>query len=327
MKTAGSVFLALAASSALVGGGCRSDKESEAELRQEIQALESERDHLRTKIDELMVRDPRTLGMPKTAVRVGIPTVLARELVEKVVAGFVDQVELVLTNLHVHKNGTVKKVVTLGAYDLDVTLEEIRGQLKTGRPDVRFGGNKVQVALPVTVASGTGRATIHFTWDGKKVAGALCGDLDITREVSGGVKPDSYPLQGGLVLSATAQQILAAPRFPKLRVTLKVEPSAESWATVQAVLDEKSGVCGFVLEKVDVLKIVRGIVDKGFGVNLPTEKLKAVAVPVGIEPTMTVRDKAIALGIRVGGLAITENTLWLGADVTVSSPDEVKPGS
>ena len=93
------------------------------------------------------------------------------------------------------------------------------------------------------------------------------------------------------------------------------------------MLDEKKGVCGFVLEKVDVLKIVRGIIDKGFDVNLPTEKLKPVAVPVGIEPSMTVRGKQIALAIKVGGLAITESTLWLGADVTVSSAAEAPPGS
>ena len=43
-----------------------------------------------------------------------------------------------------------------------------------------------------------------------------------------------------------------------------------------------------------------------------------MAVPVGIEPTMEVRGEPVALGIRIGGLAITEHVIWLGAHVSVS---------
>ena len=68
-----------------------------------------------------------------------------------------------------------------------------------------------------------------------------------------------------------------------------------------------------------------------FAVNTPDNSLAVYSVtpqgpvldfevPVGIEPTMIVRGKPIALAITVGGLAITEHTLWLGADVRVSSP-------
>ena len=88
--------------------------------------------------------------------RVGVPTTLARDLIQRVVAGFVDQVTLELKNLKVKKSGRVKKVVTLGQYDLHVTIHRVTGRLKTGKPDVTFGGNKVTLALPVTVASGTG---------------------------------------------------------------------------------------------------------------------------------------------------------------------------
>ena len=311
--------LALAAGSALVPWGCRrDDKKTPEEVTKEIEALERERDLLRAKVDEMLVKDPRIAGMPTSALRVGIPTTLTRELIEKTAAGFVDQVELRLTNIHATKKGTVRKVVRLGAYDLDVLLEEIKGRLKTEKPKVNFGGNKISVALPVKVASGEARATIHFKWEGQGMGGAVCGDLDVTRQVSGGVKPDDYPVAGTLILSATAQEILASPRFPKIRINLKADPTPESWATAQAILDEKTGVCGFAVDKVDVMGIVRRIVEKGFNVTLPTEKLKAMAVPLGIAPTMTVRGKPIALGIKVGHLAITEDMIWLGADVTLS---------
>jgi len=264
-------------------------------------------------------------GMPTKPVRVGVPTALVRELITKVVTGFVDQVTLELKNLNVKKSGNVKKVVSIGHYDLQVRIHRVTGKLKTGAPVLTFGGNLVKLALPVSVASGSGRATINFKWDGKNVSGAVCGDMEVTQEVSGGVKPASYPVVGGLVLTATAREILASPKFPLIKVNLKVQPSAESWAAVQKILDEKTGVCGYVVEKVNVLGIVQGLIDRGFNVRLPTEKIKPMAIPVGIEPTMQVRGQPVELAIKVGELAITEKMIWLGADVQIAMPAPVAP--
>lgn len=313
------------AASVTLGAGCRKDREKPEQLKAEIAALEQERDALRTRIGELAVKDPRVKGMPETPVRVGVPTSLTRELVEKVAEGFVDQVTLELKNLRVRKSGTVKKIVTLGEYALDVHIEKVAGRLKTGKPDVRFGDNRISIALPVTVASGGGKATIRFKWDGKNVSGAVCGDLDVEQAVTGKVKPGSYPVAGALLLTAGAEQILASPKFPPIKVNLKIDPSPESWAAVQKIIDDKEGACGFVLDKVDVLKIVRGLIDRGFNVRLPTEKIKPMAVPVGIEPEMTVHGQTVALGIKVAGLAITEDMIWLGAELKVELPkDAVK---
>jgi hypothetical protein len=296
----------------------RTGRTTPEELKAEIAALETEQTALRARLDELIVNDPRSEGMPRTPVRVGVPTSLARDLIQRVTAGFVDQVTLELKNLKASKTGTVKKVITIGQYELEVTINRVAGKLKTGKPEVRFGGNEVSIALPVTVASGSGNATIHFKWDGKNVSGAICGDLDITQQVEGGVRPDSYPVSGGLLLTATAREILAKPHFPVVKVKLKVEPSERSWAAVQKILDEKQGLCGYVVEKVDVLGLVKKIIDKGFDVRLPTEKIKPMAVPVGIEPTLQVRGKPIALAIKLGELAITEHVIWLGADVSLA---------
>ena len=314
--------LVVACGAALACGGA--DRTTSKELRSQIVALEQERAALRHKLDALMQNDPLLVGMPTQPVRVGVPTVLARELITKVVAGFVDQVTLELKNLKVRKTGTVKKIVSIGQYELHVQIHRVTGKLKTGTPDVRFGGNKVSLGLPVSVASGHGRATINFNWDGKNVSGAVCGDMNISQEVSGGVKPASYPVSGGLVLSATANEILASPRFPLIKLNLKVQPSAESWAAVKKILEEKQGLCGYVLEKVNVLKIVQGLIDRGFNVRLPTEKIKPMAVPVGIEPRMQVRGQEVELAIEVGELAITEQMIWLGAEVRLAMQAPVK---
>jgi hypothetical protein len=109
-----------------------------------------------------------------------------------------------------------------------------------------------------------------------------------------------------------------------MKIRLKVNPSAESWAAVDKILGEKEGLCGYVVEKVDVRGIVQRLVDKGFNVRLPTEKIKPMAVPVGIEPTMEVRGQPVALGIKLGDLAITEHVIWLGARVSVAVGEEAE---
>jgi hypothetical protein len=262
--------LLLAASLAAFGAGCRRERAAPEQIQAEIDALEKERTVLRGRIDELVVNDPRRKSMPKAPVRVGVPTALARDLVEKVARGFVDQVALDLRNLKVRKKGTVRKVVTLGEYELKVDIARAYGRLKTGRPDVRFGGNKVSLALPVAIASGEGRATVGFKWDGKNVSDAVCGDLEVTQEVSGRIKPDTYPVGGSLVLQATAREILATPHFPPTRIKLRIDPSAESWAAVQKILD--------------------------------------------------VRGQTVELEIKVSALAITEDVIWLGADLKLDLP-------
>ena len=165
---------------------CDRDGMDAKEMRLKIAALERERDQLRARTDELVATDVRLQGMPDTEVRFGVPTSLARTLITRVVNGFVDQVTLVLENLKVHKAGKVKKVVTLGEYDLDVRIDRVSGRLRTGEPDIQFGGNRVSVALPIQIASGSGDATIHFVWDGKNISGAVCGDMDVTETVGEG---------------------------------------------------------------------------------------------------------------------------------------------
>ena len=314
---AGFALLGLAGALALAACRERADRESPEQIRAEIAALEKERDLLRPKLDQLISKDPRIAGMPKTPVRVGVPTTLAGDLIERVVSGFVDHVTLELKNLKVNKTGTVKKVVTIGQYELHVKINKVSGKLKTGKPSVTFGGNKVALAMPVTVASGSGNATINFKWDGKNVSGAVCGDMEITQDVSGGVKPASYPVSGSLILTATAKEILAQPKFPLIKINLKVAPSDESWGAVQKILDDKEGVCGYVVDKVNILKIVEGLINKGFNVRLPTEKIKPMAVPVGIEPSMKVQGRQVDLAIKLGELAITNDMIWLGANVHV----------
>jgi hypothetical protein len=99
-------------------------------------------------------------------------------------------------------------------------------------------------------------------------------------------------------------QLQATARIPPMRVLLEVEPSKQSWD-------------GFVLDRIDVLGIVRKIVAKGFVVRLPTEKIKPMAIPIGIEPTISVKGRPVELEIHLAELSIARELIWLGASVEV----------
>jgi hypothetical protein len=296
----------------------RSDRQTPAQIRAEIDALDGERVRLRERLEVLTGNDPRIHGMPSTPVRVAVPTSLAGDLIRRVLTGVADQITLELKNLRVRRQGTVRKVIVLGDYDLRVTVTRVVGTLRTGTPTVTFGGNEVTLALPLTVAAGTGTATIDFAWDGRNISGAVCGDMTVRQVVSGAVQPRTYSLTGRLRLTSTATEILAEPRLPAVRLHLGIVPSDASWQAAQKILDDKTGLCGFVLDRVDVMGAVRRLVDRGFRVRLPTERVKAVALPVGVEPTMMMRGAPVALGIRIGDLTITEHAIWLGAYVSVA---------
>ncbi|MEZ5420276.1 MAG: hypothetical protein R2708_23460 [Vicinamibacterales bacterium] len=92
---------------------------------------------------------------------------------------------------------------------------------------------------------------------------------------------------------------------------------------MQKILDDKKGVCGFVLDRVDVPGVVKRLIDRGFDVRVPTERVKAVALPVGVEPTLVVQGQPVALDIRLDDLAITERMIWLGAEVALSRANPV----
>ncbi len=300
----------------------RRDRETPEMISRQIVALDTERAALRAKLEDLIVRDPRLTGMPDTPVRVAVPTTLARDLVERVIAGVADQVTLELRNIRVRRTGTVRRVVTLGTYDLTVTVDRVLARLRAGTPRLTFGSNRVAVALPLTLASGTGRATVDFRWDGRTIGGAVCGDMHITQPVTGTVVPRTYPLSGALELTATDAEIRVQPRLPRLRVHIDVNPAAESWAAAQKIIDDKRGLCGFVLDRVDIMGVVDRLIERGFDVRIPTEKVTAMALPVGVEPTLLVRGEPVALGIRVGDLTITEHAIWLGAHVSVAIGDQ-----
>lgn len=194
---------------------------------------------------------------------------------------------------------------------------------RAGLPEVAFGDNEITLTLPVEVVDGSGDATVHLLWKGRRVARAVCCDLDVTERVSGSVIPDRYMLTGTLALAARDAEIVGTPRFPETKVKLRVDPSPETWRRVDALLASQQGLCGWVLERVDVKKILAEQARvKGFGVKLPLHKIKPFRFPAGLSESVTVRGRPLALDVRTGELRIDEHAVWVGAQVRLGGPVE-----
>ena len=150
------------------------------------------------------------------------------------------------------------------------------------------------------------------------VAGATCGDIDVTQKVSVNVIPSDYVVTGSLSLAIQGRRVVGSLHFPETRLRIRVKPSQASWDAVNALLAEKQGVCGFVLEKVDVPSILSNVTEaKGFNVRLPLEKLKPFVVPAGVRDSVTVGGRTLAVSAETRTLRIDPDAIWYSASVRV----------
>jgi hypothetical protein len=320
VRPARALIAAILVASLAGGLGCSrqaSPKQVQA-WNAEIKALEAQQDSLRRRAAELVANDPRIQKLPKGDVVLSVPTAFLRNVIERVFDDVVSHTTLSLSGIKAHVAKSIKKVVTIGEFVVDVDIQEVIGKLRPGQPTIVFGGNAVSMSLPVEVSAGTGRAKIHFVWNGKNVADAACGDMDITQTVTGNVIPSKYLVNGRLKLEIQGNKVICAPVFPETRVRIRVRPTKQSWAAIDTILAGKTGLCGWILEKVNVPKLLSGIVEeKGFNVKLPIDKIKPFALPGGVSDTLTVGDRAIAISSQMNEIRIDPDAIWYGASVTL----------
>lgn len=305
----------------LLACGACSRTPSAAEERRwdgEIQRLEATQDSLRRRAAELIAQDPVVRSIPRDDVVIAVPTAFVRDVLTRVFTDVASNVTLRLGGLKAHVEKSVKKVVTIGVFTVDVDILEVLGKLKPEPPAAVFGDGRIALTLPVNVASGDGKARIRFVWDGKNVAGMTCGDMDLTREVTGEVVPARYVVHGNLGLKIGPAGVTGVPSFPETRLRLRVTPSRAAWDTVQAILDEKHGVCGWVLDRVDVPKLLANVTEsKGFNVKLPLDKIKPFVIPAGVRDSVRVGERMLAVDARTTLLRVDADAIWYGASVDV----------
>ena len=284
-------------------------------LTEELQRL---RDEFRGLLTQHNVLD--FANAPPGNILVGVPTVFAEDLVGQMVTGLFSEVRLRLKNIKAHHEDDVKAKVVftqkLGHFIIDVDVKEIRALLKPSEPQLKFGGDKIGIRLPVTVAEGRGIASVRFQWQGKGLAGAVCGDMDVNPDVSSDVKPASYMVAGEFLLAAEGETVVAKPRFGEVVLRIVLKPTEETWATlastVEDIKEDKNGVCRMAIKKIDVRSIVQKIIDKGFEVKLPSKLFKPISLPATVEQTVDIQGRTVTLDARPLGLRVTPFMLWYG---------------
>ena len=295
----------------------------------ELQALVEKRDELQQRLTATIVAngEKSLANAPRGGVMIGIPTSFTRSILDQIVTGLFRELTLTLKNLKVHKEGEVKvKAVfgkkTVGKYVLDVQIHQVRGLLKPGSPDVVFSRDRVSVVLPVRLAEGRGDADIRLTWDSKGLAAnMICGDVDVTKSVSGGVIPQDYRLSGAFKISSAGAAITLSPDFPEeLQVRIYVDPSEQAWAAVEEVIKDRRAACEATLNKVDIKGILGNIVDRGFNVKIPQKLIKPIRLPAGITQSLEVQGIKLDLLLKPTGLLVSGDRIWYGADIAFGAP-------
>jgi hypothetical protein len=315
--------VALLLAAALLAGGCsRAPSAAEREAwAADLARIEGEVAALEERLGALVGADPRRASLPQGDVVIAVPTDFLRTLIERVFSDVASRVTLTLSGIRAHKQKTLKKGVPVGDMIVDLLVHEVHGRLAPGKPEVVFASDAITLTLPVEVVDGSGDASVHLLWKGRRLARAVCGDLDVTEKVAGSVKPARYVLSGTLALAANDGEIVGTPRFPETKVQLRVTPSADTWRRVDALLESKRGLCGWVLDRVDVKKILaHEAEEKGFGVKLPLHKIQAFRFPAGLSESVQVRDRPLALAVEASHLRIDEHAVWVGANVRVGTP-------
>lgn len=295
----------------------------------ELQALLEKRDELQQRLTAVVVAngEKSLASAPRGGVMIGIPTSFTRSILDQIVTGLFNELTLTLKNLKVHKAGEVKvKAVfgkrTVGKYVLDVQIHQVRGLLKPGSPDVVFSRDRVSVSLPVRLAEGQGDADIHLKWDSKGLAAnMICGDVEVTKSVTGGVIPQDYRLAGAFKISSAGAAITLSPDFPEeLQVRIYVDPSEQAWAAVQEVIKDRRAACEATLNKVDIKGILGNIVDRGFNVKIPQKLIKPIRLPAGIKQSLEVQGIKLDLQLKPTGLLVSGDRIWYGADIAFGAP-------
>jgi hypothetical protein len=313
-------LLLLAVLGSLVSGGLWW---REASRRARIARLGATRDALRQRLADLRARDPVITALPRGSIAIGVSQAAGEDLIGRLATGILGQVELELRDLRVRKEGQLSGRVLFarmspGQYDLDARIHEVRAVLGAEKPALRFEGQRIELAQPVRVVSGEGRATVDFHWRARGIANVLCDDFGARISAEGTVVPRSYTAKGSIELRLEDGAIVAVPSFPDLELRLQVEPSSRTWAAVDRVLQERGVRCRTALKLVDVPARLRELLRNGFRVKVPGSVFKPFEVRAGLRREIKIRGETVALDVAPRELTSVLGFIWYGADLTVA---------
>jgi hypothetical protein len=261
---------------------------------------------------------------------VGIPAAVAERVAGEAMTGLASGIDLTLRDLRFRKADEVQARLllgrrTVGRFVLSVHVRELRAVLRPRTPRLRFADGRVGLSLPVSVEDGEGRARLRFTWDGRGVAGAVCGDLDVTRDITATVPRHTHTLEGGLRLSVQGTALVAQPEIGDVPLRVPIEPSPAAWRVVDDLIASRSALCRAALARVDVHGRIRGLLGRGIPVTVPRRVLeRPLRLPLAVERSVSVGDRELRLDARPSDVSVGPARLWYGVQVEVGETGPVQ---
>lgn len=280
-------------------------------------------DQLRTLVAESGERG--LARAPRGDIMIGLSTALTRSIAEKVTTGLFAETTIHVENLKVHKEGEVRTKMLfakrkVGEFVLDVNVEEATGLVRPEEPTLTFRERRIGIALPFALAEGDGRVKLRFRWDSKGLAAnVICGDLDVTKDVTGTVVPQHYKVQGSFGVAVDGNALTLTPDFPELAVRLFVQPTEQAWKVVDEVMADQRAGCRKALGKIDIKKILGKVLGKGFNIKIPPRILRPIRLPAGVRQSLSVQGVNLSLDLQTTDLEVSEERLWYGANVSTST--------
>ena len=286
------------------------------------------------RLETLLRRDPVVAEAMRTEGDVVIVarSEFAQAVVQQVARTYFDRVVVDLRDIQVFKQGELRKQTPLGRrrvgeWAMDMRVHQVKGVLRAGDPRVSFrDGNRVELAFPVHLEQGHGRATLDFAYDSKGIANLVCRDFHAEQTVQGGVIPEDYPVRGAFTLRMAPDSLTAQPAFPdEFRLRLDLDPG--SWAAVRARLqkEDRLGRCGLALDTDKALADLRALAGRGFDVRLPSQLFRTVALPAQGAQSVQVDTHPVGVKVHQNAIGLGPAAVWYSARVAVELPDALKP--
>lgn len=328
MRTPPRRLLALAATLGVALPSC-----SDAPTPEDLLALRREVNVLR---DSLVStgRRPGALvadaGAARDEVVIGLRTDMVVEVLSAVASRYLSDVRLHLRDdVRVGAGDDVKVSlglfdVTVGSWDLDVTIERIDARLMADSillsvPD----SQRLAVTVPVHVLDGSGDAVIDFRWDASRVTSLVCGDFAIRERFSGTVEPRVHRVEGYFRLEADSAGVRAVPVLSE-RMSVSPRPTEAAWRRVRTILADQDRIfnCGLAISKEDMEARLRELLERGFRFDLPGSLLRPAPLPASVVDRVEVAGRSIGVTVESRPPRLDPVWVWLAARVGL----EGRPG-
>ena len=304
---------------------------SGGDSRVRIEALKAERTRLQEELRAALTDDARLIGAPGGGVLIGVPASLIESIVGEAVAGPLRNVRLSLKDVVKIRHSdriTTKTLVgrmTLGEYAITVDVKQVRAVMKPLKATLTFGSNRIGIDLPVLIDAGDVKATVAFKWDGRKLAGMVCGDLDTTKDLRVRIPPVTVRVRGRFDVEAAGDTLRVRPRIAPVEASFQIEPEKDAWEFLDNLIRSRNAVCEAAIRKADVAAKVKELAGRRFSVRIPTDFVRPMTLPAAFRDTFDVRGRRAGLDIRPAGVTVTPTRIWYGANLSLKTESGKKP--